>query len=151
MCHLLKAKLKFYERKNMKNITDMFLENERLIYKIISKYKNYFDLEDLYQVAAIGLVKAYKNYDNSYDVKFTSYAYPYILGEVIKYINEYRNIRVNRQSRVLYTKMLHFYKFIHKRFTISCRFIFRFVAYPGGILYLLIYTFKTFFLWYIFY
>ena len=90
----------------MNNITELIFENEGLIYKIINKYKNYFEIEDLYQVAVMGLIKAYNNYKNSYNTKFTSYAYPYILGEVIKYINEFRSIKVNRQSKILYLKIL---------------------------------------------
>ena len=90
----------------MENIADLIISNENLIYKIISKYQPYFELEDLYQVAAIGMIKAYKNYKNDYNTKFTSYAYPYILGEVIKYINEYRNIKVNKNSKILYSKII---------------------------------------------
>ena len=73
----------------MSNLTNLILENEGLIYKIISKYQNYFELDDLYQEAVKGLIKASNNYKSEYNTKFTSYAYPYILGEVIKYINEY--------------------------------------------------------------
>lgn len=90
----------------MDKITNLILENESLIYKIISKYKNYFELDDLYQVAVMGIIKAYKNYNDSFNTKFTSYAYPYILGEVIKYINEYRNIKVNKNIKILYVKIL---------------------------------------------
>lgn len=90
----------------MNNITELIFENEGLIYKIINKYKNYFEIEDLYQVAVMGLIKAYNNYKNSYNTKFTSYAYSYILGEVIKYINEFRSVKVNRQSKMLYLKIL---------------------------------------------
>jgi len=90
----------------MNDITDIILENEKLIYKIISKYKNYFELEDLYQVAVMGIIKASKNYNESYNAKFTSYAYPYILGEVIKYINEFRSIKLNKNAALLYSKIL---------------------------------------------
>ena len=90
----------------MNNITDIIIENEGLIYNIINKYKNYFDLEDLYQVAVMGILKAYKKYNNSYNTKFTTYAYPYILGEVIKYINESRNIKLNRNTKVLYSRIM---------------------------------------------
>ena len=90
----------------MDKITDLIIENEALIYKIIGKYKSYFELDDLYQVAVIGIIKAYKNYQSNYDTKFTSYAYPYILGEVIKYINDYRSIKTNRNSKLLYAKIL---------------------------------------------
>lgn len=90
----------------MKNLADIIVENEGLIYKIINKYKNYFELDDLYQVAVIGLIKASKNYNSEFGTKFTSYAYPFILGEVIKYINEYRNIKVSKDTAKLYTRIL---------------------------------------------
>lgn len=90
----------------MENLGELIIENEGLIYKIINKYRNYFELEDLYQVAAMGIIKAGKNYNNEYGVKFTSYAYPFVLGEVIKYINEYRNIKVSKEYRLLYSKIL---------------------------------------------
>ena len=88
------------------NITDIILENQGLIYKIINKYKNYFELDDLYQVAIMGLIKAYKNYKSIYNTKFTSYAYPYILGEVIKYINEFRSIKLDNNAKLLYSRIL---------------------------------------------
>lgn len=90
----------------MENLGEIINENEGLIYKIINKYRNYFELEDLYQVAVIGLIKASKNYNSSYGTKFTSYAYPFVLGEVIKYINEYRNIRISKDTAKLYSKIL---------------------------------------------
>ncbi len=88
------------------DITDLIIRNEKLIYKIIIKYQNYFELDDLYQVAAVGMIKAYKNYHNESNTKFTSYAYPYMLGEVIKYINEFRNIKTNHNNKLLYSKIL---------------------------------------------
>jgi len=90
----------------MDNIASIIEENEGLIYKIISKYQNYFELEDLYQVAVMGLIKASKNYQNTYNTKFISYAYPYILGEVIKYVNEYRSIKLSKNYRMLYSKIM---------------------------------------------
>jgi len=89
------------------DITEVIMENEGLIYKIINKYRNYFEIEDLYQVAAMGIIKASKKYNSDYGAKFTSYAYPYILGEVIKYINEYRNIKINKEVSKLYPKILN--------------------------------------------
>lgn len=90
----------------MNNITDIILENEGLIYGIINKYKNYFELDDLYQVAVIGMIKAYKNYNQNFNTKFTSYAYPYILGEVIKYINEFRSLKLSKNTKLLFSKIL---------------------------------------------
>lgn len=90
----------------MENIEKIIIENEGLIYKIINKYKNHFEIEDLYQVAVMGILKASKNYNSEYGTKFTSYAYPFVLGEVIKYINEYRNIKLGKSNSQLYSKIL---------------------------------------------
>ena len=89
----------------MDNITNVILENEGLIHKIIGKYRNYFELDDLYQVGVIGLIKAYKKYNHDYNAKFTTYAYPYILGEVINYINTFRGIKVGKNMRMLALKI----------------------------------------------
>ena len=106
MFQILKMKLRYYKGENMDNITNLILDNESLIYKIISKYKNYFELDDLYQVAVIGMIKAYNNYKSNYNTKFTTYAYPYVLGEVIKYINEFRTVKINKNTRMMYLKIL---------------------------------------------
>lgn len=90
----------------MENVTELILENEGLIYKIINKYRSYFEIDDLYQVAVMGLIKASKKYNSEYGARFTSYAYPFILGEVIKYINEFRNIKISKDMAKLYTKIL---------------------------------------------
>ena len=90
----------------MENLGEIIIENEGLIYKIINKYRNYFELEDLYQVGVVGLIKASKTYNSEYGAKFTSYAYPFILGEVIKYINEFRSIKISKDTAKLYTRIL---------------------------------------------
>lgn len=74
---------------------EQLLEYENLVYSIINKYSR-FDKDDLYQVGIMGLVQAYKNYNSNFNVKFSSYAYYYILGEVTKYIRESRSIRVSK-------------------------------------------------------
>ena len=110
-------KWKFYKGDNMKeNIMDIILENEWLIYKIINKYHGYFELDDLYQVAVIGLMAAYKNYNPIHNTKFTTYAYPYVLGEVIKYINEFRSIKINKRTQILYSKILKTSELLSQKF-----------------------------------
>lgn len=76
---------------------DDLLEYENLVFSIISKYGNYFDRDDLYQVGMIGLIDAYKHFDNSVGVKFSSYAYYYILGEVTKFVRENRSVKVGKE------------------------------------------------------
>lgn len=89
----------------MGELTDVILENENLIYSIINKYANYYDADDLYQVAVIGMIKAYKNYKDMHKTKFTTYAYTYIFGEIIKYINESKNFKISKEYRSLYKKI----------------------------------------------
>lgn len=75
---------------------DSLLEYENLVFSIISKYGNYFDRDDLYQVGMIGLIDAYKHFDSEVGVKFSSYAYYYILGEVTKFVRENRSVKVSK-------------------------------------------------------
>ena len=89
----------------MDELTNVILENENLIYSIINKYSNYYDIDDLYQVGVMGMIKAYKNYKKEYNTKFTSYAYTYIFGEIVKYINESKNFKISKENRYLYKKI----------------------------------------------
>ena len=75
-------------------LKELILKNQNLIYSIIHKFRSK-DVEDLFQVGCIGLIKAYQKYDSRMDVKFTSYAYNYILGEVYQYITNNHNIRLS--------------------------------------------------------
>lgn len=78
------------------SIEDVIEENRNLIYSVCSKYQGYNDKEDLHQVGVIGLIKAYKNFDKTRDVKFSTYAFPYIVGEVSSYVRENKTIKVGR-------------------------------------------------------
>ena len=77
-------------------MTDQIIENENLVYSIINKCGGYYDVDDLYQVGMIGLINASKNYKKDAGVKFSTYAYTYVLGEVTKYMRENRDIKVSR-------------------------------------------------------
>lgn len=68
----------------------------RMIYSIASKYSFGSDFEDLCQVGQIGLMKAYENYNDEYGNSFSSYAYIYIKGEILKYIRENKVIKVSK-------------------------------------------------------
>lgn len=76
--------------------SEVILENEKLVYAIIKKYERFYDKEDLYQVGMIGLMNAYRHFDSNYQVKFSTYAYSYIVGEVTKYIREDKSIKVSK-------------------------------------------------------
>jgi len=89
----------------MDELTKTIIENENLIYSVINKYSNYYDIDDLYQVAVIGMIKAYNNYKEEYNTKFTSYAYTYMFGEIVKFINESKNFKISKENRCLYKKI----------------------------------------------
>ena len=89
----------------MDELANIIIDNESLIYSIINKYSDYYDIDDLYQVGVIGMIKAYKNYNKDYNTKFTSYAYTYIFGEIVKYINESKSFKISKENRYLYKKI----------------------------------------------
>jgi len=80
----------------MSDLTTLIYDNESLIYSVVNKYSRYFDKEDLYQVAVIGLINAYKNYKRDKETKFSSYAYFYITGEVKKYLRESNTLKISK-------------------------------------------------------
>lgn len=82
----------------------LILDNQDLIYSIIHKFRSR-DYEDLFQAGCIGLINAYKKFDSSMNVKFTSYAYNYILGEVYQYIINNRCIHMSPMNIKLSTKI----------------------------------------------
>jgi len=71
-------------------------DNEKLIYSLCNYFRNYPNKEDLFQVGCIGLIKAYNNFDTNLNVKFSTYAYPYILGEMRKLVREDKTMKLSR-------------------------------------------------------
>ena len=78
------------------SIDEIIRQNSNLVYGICAKYNGYADKEDLHQVGMIGLIKAYNNYDESKEAKFSTYAFPYVVGEVSKYVRENKAIKVSK-------------------------------------------------------
>src|SRR5574344_2009575 len=95
------------------SLEDVISENMSFVYGVCKRYSNYADKEDLYQVGAMGLINAYNNFDKSQNVKFSTYAFPYIVGEVNKYLRENRNIKYSRDM-VRLGKKLNEYILKHK-------------------------------------
>lgn len=86
-------------------ITNLIINNERLIYSIANYFKNYNSKEDLYQAGCLGLINAYKKYNPEMNCKFTTYAYPYILGEMRKLVREDRGVKISREITKLNLKI----------------------------------------------
>ena len=74
--------------------------NLKLVLSILKKYNNRCDnMDDLFQIGCIGLIKAIDNFDLSFNVKFSTYAVPMILGEVKRYLRDNNSIRVSRSLK----------------------------------------------------
>lgn len=80
---------------------ELILENKNLIYSITKYFEKFCNKEDLFQAGCMGMILAYKNYDENMGVKFTTYAYPYILGEMKKLVRENRTVKVSRNIQKL--------------------------------------------------
>ena len=89
----------------MDEITKLIMNNERLIYSIANYFKNYQAKEDLYQAGCLGLITAYKKYNPNMNCKFTTYAYPYILGEMRKLVREDKGLKISREITKLNLKI----------------------------------------------
>ena len=76
--------------------------NLKLVLSILKKFNNRTDnMDDLFQVGCIGLIKAIENFDLSHDVKFSTYAVPMILGEVKRFIRDNNSLRIARSIKDL--------------------------------------------------
>ena len=87
----------FWVMKMTEELKEIILDNRKLIYSVIHRFKG-SDYDDLYQAGCMGLINAYKSFRKEYNVKFTTYAYQYILGEIYKYINNNRNIHMSPEN-----------------------------------------------------
>lgn len=80
-------------------------ENAGLIWSVVRRfYGRGYDLEDLYQVGVIGLLKCIEKFDFQYDVKFSTYAVPMILGEIKRFLRDDGMLKVSRPLRELSMK-----------------------------------------------
>ena len=112
ICNVNTANIKVLSNDEMINLFKKYKEgdnkakeqlingNLKLVLSILKKYKTRVDnMDDLFQVGCIGLIKAIDNFDLKYDVKFSTYAVPMILGEVRRYLRDSGSIRVARSIK----------------------------------------------------
>ncbi len=92
--------LKEAKNGNKKAREDLISGNLRLVLSVIQRFTNRGEnLDDLFQVGCIGLIKAIDNFDTSHDVRFSTYAVPMIIGEVRRYLRDNNPVRVSRSLR----------------------------------------------------
>jgi RNA polymerase, sigma subunit, RpoX/SigF len=75
-------------------------ENVGLVWSIVRRFANRgYEMEDLFQIGSIGLIKAIDKFDSSYDVKFSTYAVPMITGEIKRFLRDDGMIKVSRSLK----------------------------------------------------
>ena len=83
--------------------------NLKLVLSILKRfYHQKNNLDDLFQIGCVGLIKAIDNFDLTYGVKFSTYAVPMIIGEIKRYIRDNNSIRVSRSLKDIAYKTLKF-------------------------------------------
>ena len=84
--------------------------NLRLVLSILKSFNknNKFNMDDLFQVGVIGLIKAIDNFDTSLNLKLSTYAVPLIIGEVKRYIRDNTAVRVSRSVKDLAHKIIKY-------------------------------------------
>lgn len=83
-----------------------YTENKLLIMSLLGRFHyNNAEKEDLFQVASMGLIKAIQNFNVSYNVEFSTYAVPLILGEIRRYFRESSTLKVARSIKELSSKI----------------------------------------------
>ena len=101
---------------NKDAMTKLIEDNNGLIWSIVRRFNGRgYDIEDLYQIGTIGFIKAIQRFDTSFEVRLSTYAVPYILGEIKRYIRDDGPIKVSRSIKELNVKILELQReFLHK-------------------------------------
>lgn len=83
--------------------------NLKLVLSILRKFNNKkYNMDDLFQIGCVGLIKAVDNFDLSHEVRFSTYAVPLILGEIKRYIRDNSPMRVSRSIKDLAYKIIQY-------------------------------------------
>ena len=91
---------------NSDTMAKLIENNNGLIWSIVKRFKDRgYELEDLYQIGCIGFIKAIKRFDTSFEVKLSTYAVPYILGELKRFIRDDGGVKISRSIKELAMKI----------------------------------------------
>lgn len=96
-------------------------ENSGLIWSVVRRYLNCGqDKEDLYQLGAIGFIKAVKNFNLELNLKLSTYAVPMISGEIKRYLRDNGPIKISRSLKMIYIKYRLEKEKYYKQFGSEC-------------------------------
>ena len=98
--------IKLAQENNEEAMEILLKNNSGLIWNIVKRFMGRgYELDDLYQIGSIGLIKAIKRFDIHLDVQLSTYAVPYIMGEIKRFIRDDGIIKVSRQTKELAIKI----------------------------------------------
>lgn len=98
-----------YQRGDLSAKEELINSNLKLVLSILKSFnKNNYNMDDLFQVGVIGLIKAIDNFDLSYNLKLSTYAVPLILGEIKRFIRDNTSVRVSRSIKDLAYQIIKF-------------------------------------------
>lgn len=105
-------------------MSSLVYNNMRLVYSITKRFQGRgYEIEDLNQIGALGLIKSIKNFNTNYNVQLSTYSVPYIIGEIKRYIRDDGNIKVSRSIKEVAMKInilkQDYYKKYNKEITID--------------------------------
>lgn len=93
------------------DMTKLIEDNSRLVWSIVRRFNGRgYDIEDLYRIGSIGLIKAIQRFDTSFEVRLSTYAVPYILGEIKRFIRDDGPIKISRSIKELNIKIIELQK-----------------------------------------
>ncbi|MBQ8525599.1 MAG: SigB/SigF/SigG family RNA polymerase sigma factor [Clostridia bacterium] len=88
---------------------ELVKNNSALVWSIAQRFRNRgYDLDDIFQIGCIGMIKAINRFDTGYNVKFSTYAVPLIIGEIQRFLRDDGMIKVSRSLKELAVKALSF-------------------------------------------
>ena len=101
-------------KKGDNNSKEILIKNNVLLVKsIVNRFRNKgVDYDDLFQLGSVGLLKAIYNFDEKYNVKFSTYAVPMIIGEIKRFLRDDGEIKI---SRIIKMQASNISRFIEKR------------------------------------
>lgn len=96
---------------NKDSMAKLVETNQGLIWSIVKRFSGRgYEIEDLYQIGTIGFIKSIRNFDVNFEVKLSTYAVPYILGEVKRFIRDDGPIKISRSLKDLNRKIVEIQK-----------------------------------------
>ena len=102
----LKKRILQAQQGNKDVLNELVLENKGLIINVARKFENRgYEFDDLYQIGAIGFIKAVQKFDFSYNVMLSTFAVTYIIGEIKRFLRDNGPIKISRQIKEISKKI----------------------------------------------